>query len=128
MPEVEVRFCAIVGHKNFAMLVWVHGSRIDVDVRVELHGRHRQPAISENTAQARGGDTLTNRTHDSTRDEDVFCGHSDYEPMLDNVGWRRAQKLKTVEPRCSNRSKFTSTARPNRAQIWRLILRGLVND
>ena len=39
VTEVEVGFRPVFRHKNFTVLDWVHGSWIDVDVRVEfLHG------------------------------------------------------------------------------------------
>jgi hypothetical protein len=36
MPQIEVRIAAIVQYPDFAMLIGAHGTRIDVDIRVEL--------------------------------------------------------------------------------------------
>ncbi len=43
MAEVEIGLCAVIQHVNFAMLEWVHCSRIDIQIWVEL---------LENNAQA----------------------------------------------------------------------------
>ena len=37
VSEVEVGFGAVVSHKDFTMLKWRHGARIDVQVWIELH-------------------------------------------------------------------------------------------
>ena len=39
MSKVQISFSTVISDKNFTVLDWVHGSWIDVDVRVEfLHG------------------------------------------------------------------------------------------
>ena len=39
MSKVKVSFSTVICDENFSVLDWVHGSWIDVDVRVEfLHG------------------------------------------------------------------------------------------
>ena len=36
MPQVEIGFRSVVGDENFTVLVGIHRSRIDVQVRVEF--------------------------------------------------------------------------------------------
>ncbi len=50
VAEVEVRFGAVVGDEHFAVLERRHRAGVDVEVRVELHDRHRQPALDEEPA------------------------------------------------------------------------------
>ncbi len=40
MPQIQVGFRAVVGHKDLAVLERRHGSWIDVEIRVELHHVH----------------------------------------------------------------------------------------
>ena len=42
MAEVEVCFGAVVGDEAFAMLVWIQGARVDVDVGVKFLNRHAE--------------------------------------------------------------------------------------
>ena len=44
MPEVEVRFRAVVGNENLPVLKRRHRARIDVQIRVELHQINFEPA------------------------------------------------------------------------------------
>lgn len=36
MADVEIGFGTVLGHEDLAVLEWVHGTRVDVEVRVEL--------------------------------------------------------------------------------------------
>ncbi len=36
VAEVKIRFGAVFGHKDLAMLKWVHRTGVDVNIRVEL--------------------------------------------------------------------------------------------
>jgi len=39
MSQVQVCFCTVIGNEDFTMLDRVHGSGIDIDIRIEfLHG------------------------------------------------------------------------------------------
>ncbi len=51
VPEIQVRLGAVVRDEHLAMLERAHGSRIDVDVRVELDERDREPARLEDGAE-----------------------------------------------------------------------------
>ena len=50
VAQVEVGLGAIVGHKYLAVLERRHGSRIDVEIRVELHQVDFQPAALQQAA------------------------------------------------------------------------------
>ena len=58
VAQVEVGFRAVVGHKDLAVLERRHGSRVDVEVGVELHQVHAQAAALEQAADRCRGKTL----------------------------------------------------------------------
>ena len=72
VTEVEVRLGAVVGHEHLAVLERRHRARIDVEVRIELQHRHAQPALDEQSAERRGGDSLAERRDHAAGDEDVL--------------------------------------------------------
>jgi hypothetical protein len=39
VPNIKIGLGAIIGNKNLAMLKWIHGARIDIEIGIELlHG------------------------------------------------------------------------------------------
>ena len=58
MPEVQIRFRAIAGHENLAMLKRAHGAWIHVDVRIQLDHADGETARFENCAEASRGNSL----------------------------------------------------------------------
>ena len=48
MPQVKVRLGAVIGNEYFSVLDWIHGSRIDVEIRIKLlHGDPVSPGLEE---------------------------------------------------------------------------------
>jgi len=60
VAKVEVGFSAIVGDKDFPVLERRHGAGIDVEVGIELHQVHGQPAAFEEAANGGRRQTLPN--------------------------------------------------------------------
>ncbi len=58
VAQVEVGFGAVVGHKHFAVLKRRHGSRINVEVGIELHQVHAQAAALKQAADGSRRQTL----------------------------------------------------------------------
>uniref|UniRef100_A0A6J7NQU0 Unannotated protein n=1 Tax=freshwater metagenome TaxID=449393 RepID=A0A6J7NQU0_9ZZZZ len=59
VPEIKVCLATVIGDVHLAVLVRVHGSRIDVDVRIELlHGDPKATHLEKST-EGGGGETLT---------------------------------------------------------------------
>ena len=85
VAEIEIGLGAIVGHEHFAVLERRHRSRIDVEVRVELHDRHAHSALDEKSPDRRGGNSLPERRDDSAGDEDVARLLTWTEPALVTV-------------------------------------------
>ena len=58
VAEVEISFRPVVGDENFAVLKRRHRSRIDVQVRIELHQVDLQPAALQQAADRSRGQSL----------------------------------------------------------------------
>ena len=43
VPQIEIRLSSVIGHVDFPMLEWIHGSRVHVDVGIELEKIDLQP-------------------------------------------------------------------------------------
>ena len=70
MPEVEVGLGPIVGDEDLPVLRRVHGSRIDVQVRVQLLDRDLEPARLKQRADRRRCQAFAQRRDDAARDKD----------------------------------------------------------
>ena len=53
MPQIQVGLRPIVEHVHFAVLLWVHGAGVDVQIRVELLHCHVQSAMFQQSAYGR---------------------------------------------------------------------------
>ena len=73
VPQIEVGYRAVFGHECFAVLEWVHGICIDVDVRIELLQRDSQATVTEQSAKTRGRDAFADAADDASRHENIFC-------------------------------------------------------
>ena len=74
VTEIEVRFRAVIGDEHLAMLERRHGTRIDVEIRVEFEHRDPQSALDEQSSEGRRGDSLAERRNHPAGDEHVFRG------------------------------------------------------
>ena len=61
VPKVQISFGAIIGHKDFAMLKWVHGSGIDIDIGIQLLECYRKPPAFKECTDGCRGKPLTKR-------------------------------------------------------------------
>src|SRR5437667_6572697 len=88
MPKVEIRFCAVVQHINFAKLKRTRRSRIDVDIRIEFLKNNPQPALLEQGAECGRSQTFAEGAYYAASDENVshrraldFCSRSPAEEV-----------------------------------------------
>ncbi len=58
VTEIQIRFRAIVGDVYLAVLEWIHGARIHIDVRIELQQGYPDAAGFENGSERSGGNAL----------------------------------------------------------------------
>src|SRR3989344_1024468 len=72
IAHVLIGLEAAIQHEHFPMLGGVHGARVHVEIRIDLHEIHREAARGEDLADGSAGDTLADTRHDAADDEDVF--------------------------------------------------------
>ncbi len=84
VAEVEVRFGAVVGDEDLAMLVGRHRARVDVKVRVQLHDRDTGAAAFDQSPDRGGGDPFADGRNHAPRHEDVL--RHPVPPALSAVG------------------------------------------
>ena len=72
VTEVEVGLGAVFGNEDLAVLVRVHRTGIDVDVRIELLDRNAETARFEEPSERGRRDALAERTHNAPGEEDVL--------------------------------------------------------
>ena len=58
MPEIEVRLRPVLGDIDLPVLVWAHGPRIHIDIRVQLLRRDPEPAGLQKAPERRRRDPL----------------------------------------------------------------------
>ena len=58
MSKVKVSFSTVICDENFSVLDWVHGSWIDVDVRVEFLNGDFVASVLQQSAQGCSGDAF----------------------------------------------------------------------
>src|SRR5690606_14491617 len=71
VPDVEVGLRPVLGDEHLPVLERVHGSGIDVEVRVELLHGDREATSTQESTEARGGEALAERGGDASGDEDL---------------------------------------------------------
>ena len=73
VPEIEIRLRAVFGDEDFAMLVGVHRSRINVDVGIELEHGDAQAARFQEPPDRSRGNSLAQRGDHTAGDKNVLC-------------------------------------------------------
>lgn len=69
VSQIEVRLRAIVGHEDLAVLERAHGTRIDVDIGVELEQRHLEAARLQDGPQRGGCNAFAQRRNHASGNE-----------------------------------------------------------
>mmetsp|Transcript_1374 Transcript_1374/g.3056 ORF Transcript_1374/g.3056 Transcript_1374/m.3056 type:complete len:269 (-) Transcript_1374:105-911(-) len=72
VPEIQVRFSSVVQDKDLSVLEGRHCSGVDVQVGVDLDGRHAKPAGLQQAAHAADGNPLPKPTHNTSRHDDIL--------------------------------------------------------
>jgi hypothetical protein len=72
MAEIEIGFGAVIGHKDLAVLKGAHGSRVDIDVRIELLIRDAKSAGFEKGGDGGGSEAFSQRGQYASRNEYEF--------------------------------------------------------
>src|SRR5580698_57737 len=72
VPQIEVGFRAVFRHEDLTMLIWIHGTGIHVDIRIQLLNGNAHAARFEKPSEGGSGDALTERAHDAPSEEDIL--------------------------------------------------------
>ncbi len=75
MPQIQVGFRAVVGDEHFAMLNRIHRAGIDVQIRIQLLDRNRQPPAFEQSSQRSRCNPFSQPGNHAACDKYVFCCH-----------------------------------------------------
>ena len=82
VAQVEIGLRAVVGDEDLAVLEGAHGSRIDVEIRVEFLQGDFEAAAFEQAADGRRCDSLPERRDHAAGHEDVFSHCFISSPLL----------------------------------------------
>ena len=75
MAQVQVRFRAVIRHEHFAVLIRAHGSRIDIDIRIEFLYRNLIAPALQQTPQRSCRNPFTQRRNHAACYKNVLCCH-----------------------------------------------------
>ena len=59
VTEIQVRFGAVIGHIDFAMLIGIHRPGIDINIRIQLQEGDLQPSTFHEVADRGRGQSLS---------------------------------------------------------------------
>ena len=72
MTKIQVCLCTVISNKDLSMLDRVHGSRIDIDIRIKfLHG-HLITSCLEKPSQGRCRDPFTQSGYNTACNKNIF--------------------------------------------------------
>ena len=75
MADVKIGLCSVIGHENFAVLIGVHRSRVNIEIGVELHNRYAVAPCFQQPAQCGGGDAIAQRGNYAPANENQLGVH-----------------------------------------------------
>ncbi len=73
MSQIQIGFRAVVRNVTFAVLKRRHRSRINIDIRIELHHLHFRAACFEQTANRTSRQTFAQTRNHTACYENIFC-------------------------------------------------------
>ena len=73
VPQIQIRFSAVLGDVDLAVLVGAHRAGIDVDIGVELLCGDLQPARLEQTSERRRRNALAQSGNHAAGYKDILC-------------------------------------------------------
>ena len=76
VPEVQVDLASVVEHIDLPVFEQVHGTRVDVQVRIYLDGRHLDPPGLQKTSYGRCGNSLPESRDHPSADENQLHNES----------------------------------------------------
>ena len=74
MAQIQIGFCTVFGHIDFAVLIGTHGAGIDIDIGVELLSGDFEAAGFEQSSQRGSGDAFAQPGNNTASHKNIF-GH-----------------------------------------------------
>src|SRR5471032_1971659 len=81
VTKVQIRFSAIFGNEDFAVLGRAHSTGIHVDIRVQFHHGHVEATGFENSRQRGCGNAFTQRGYDPAGHKNIISCHAEPERL-----------------------------------------------
>jgi hypothetical protein len=66
VTQIKIRFCAVIQNINFAMLIWTHCARVNVDIRVQLLHGNFEAAFLKQESRCRGRHAFAHGRNNTT--------------------------------------------------------------
>ena len=73
MSQIQIRLRTVVCYEYFAVLIRAHGSRIDVDIRIQLLRCYLKSPCLQKTAQGRCCNTFPQSRYNTACHKNKFC-------------------------------------------------------
>ncbi len=115
MAQVQVRLRAVLRDEHLAVLIRTHGSRIDIDVRIQFLGGHLVPPGLQQPPQRRRRNALSKSGNNASGYKNVLFHHAlPFFPRAPRVPKKNFQKIKKIrffrpESDEEPRSRFIAT-------------------
>ena len=81
VSNILIRFISVFCHEDFSMFHWIHGSGINIDIRINFYRSYFESARFQNRAQRCGRDSLADSRHNSTGNKDI-CSTTIHNPSI----------------------------------------------
>ena len=81
VAQIQIRFRAVLGHVNLPVLIGAHGSRIRIDVRIQLLGRDPDAARLQQPPEGRCRNALAQAGYHAAGYENIL-GHRSASPRV----------------------------------------------
>ena len=75
MSKIQIGLGAVIGNKHFAVLYRIHGTRININIRIKLLHGNFVAACLQQTAQGSCGDAFSKARNYTASDKDVLNWH-----------------------------------------------------
>ncbi len=81
VAKIQVGFSAVFSNEHFPVLDWTHGTRIDVDIRIQLHHGHIEATGFKNGCEGGCGNAFTQRGYDPAGHKNIVRCHAEPEKL-----------------------------------------------
>ena len=80
MSKIQICLCTIICNKNLSMLDWVHGTRINIDIRIKLLHCYLISTCFQKSSKGSCCDSFTKAGYNPPCNKNVFYCHYRFPP------------------------------------------------